>query len=71
MLKRINAIHCGVMDFCTFVRENGNNVTGLYPFPCKRCYNIGTRLSLDDIYAHLTSNGIMLLYTVWYLHCEM
>ena len=33
--------------------------------------NMGTRLSLNDIYAHLTSNGIMSLYTVWYLHSEV
>ena len=61
----------GVMEFLEYVRENDNNSTGLYPCPCKKCFNMGQRVTLDEIYIHLTNVGIMESYTVWNLHGEI
>ncbi|KAM7461666.1 hypothetical protein LguiA_029787 [Lonicera macranthoides] len=60
----------GVLKFLDFVVQNTNEPTGLYKFPYTKCRNHKRRLNVNEMYKHLTNNGIMEEYTIWDQHGE-
>ncbi|CAM8959931.1 unnamed protein product [Rhodiola kirilowii] len=59
----------GIKIFIEFVRQNKPDST--HWCPCTRCRLHHRKLTLDDMYAHLLKNGMMLDYTTWTLHGEV
>ncbi|CAM8940430.1 unnamed protein product [Rhodiola kirilowii] len=59
----------GINNFIDFVRQNRPETTHLCP--CTRCRLHHRRLSLDQMYAHLIQNGMMMDYTTWTEHGEV
>ncbi|KAM7469376.1 hypothetical protein LguiA_007559 [Lonicera macranthoides] len=65
-----NPFILGVLKFLEFVVQNTNEPTELYKCPCKKCRNHKRRLNVNEMYKHLTGNGIMEEYTIWDQHGE-
>ncbi|CAM8969054.1 unnamed protein product [Rhodiola kirilowii] len=53
----------GINNFIDFVRQNRPETTHLCA--CTRCRLHHRKLTLDQTYAHLIQNGMMMDYTTW------
>lgn len=58
----------GIVSFINFVKENCHETTHLCP--CRRCRMHKGRISLNEIFSHLISKGMMVDYTNWTSHGE-
>ncbi|CAM8883173.1 unnamed protein product [Rhodiola kirilowii] len=59
----------GIKIFIEFVGQNKPDST--HWCPCTRCRLHHRKLNLDEMYAHLLKNGMMLDYTTWTSHGEV
>ena len=53
----------GVRDFIEFAKQNANDVSGKFYFPCVKCLN-ERLLSPEAIYTHFICEGFCKTYTV-------
>ncbi|CAM8982469.1 unnamed protein product [Rhodiola kirilowii] len=58
----------GIDIFVEFVQQNMAEFT--YPCPCRNCKLLTRGIALDEMRRHLIVNGMMPLYTTWFLHGE-